>query len=180
MSSSTLKPRSARRTDLRAFQNELVSRMMMPAAVEGVVSQLGFSAGGERWLCHLLQTEEVLVPSPITPVPLTQPWFLGLTNVRGNLYSVIDFSSFLGKAPVTHNTEARLVLLSRSTGAVNVALLAQQVYGLRSVKGFAPTGQGAQDKMWNVQNWMDAEGHVWREMDLVKLAQDSEFQHIGR
>ncbi|MCL2309919.1 MAG: chemotaxis protein CheW [Proteobacteria bacterium] len=180
MSSSTLKPRSAKRTDLRAFQNELVSRMMAPTAVEDMVSQLGFAAGGERWLCRLQQTEEVLVSPPITPVPLTQPWFLGLTNVRGNLYSVIDFSLFLGKAPTAHNAEARLVLLSRSTGAVNTALLVQQVYGLRSVKGFAPTGQGTQDKVWNVQNWMDAEGHVWHEANLSKLAQDSEFQHIGR
>jgi twitching motility protein PilI len=180
MSPATPKSRSAKRTDLRAFQNELVSRMMLPATVEGVVSQLGFSAGSERWLCRLQQTEEVLVSPPITSVPMTQPWFLGLTNVRGNLYSVIDFSSFLGKAPVTHNTETRLVLLSRNTGAVNAALLVQQVYGLRSVKGFAPTGQGAQDKVWNVQNWMDAEGHVWHEVDLGKLAQDSGFQHIGR
>ncbi|MDR2244320.1 MAG: chemotaxis protein CheW, partial [Burkholderiales bacterium] len=117
---------------------------------------------------------------PIAPVPLTQAWFLGLTNVRGNLYSVIDFSSFCGKAPVVHNTETRLMLLSRSTGAINAALLVQQVYGLRSVKGFAPTGQGAQDKTWNIQNWMDAEGHVWHEVDLGKLAQDSVFQHIGR
>ncbi|MDR2016018.1 MAG: chemotaxis protein CheW [Burkholderiales bacterium] len=180
MSFSTQKPRPAKRTNLRAFQNELVSRMMAPATVEGVMSQLGFSAGNERWLCHLNQTEEVLVSPPITPVPLTQPWFLGLTNVRGNLYSVIDFSLFLGKAPVIHNTEARLVLLSRTTGAINAALLVQQVYGLRSVKGFAPTGQSAQDKMWSIQNWMDAEGNAWHEVDLNKLAQDSEFQHIGR
>jgi twitching motility protein PilI len=180
MSSSTRKPRSAKRTNLRTFQNELVSRMMAPVAAEGVVSQLGFSAGNTRWLCHLHQTEEVLVSPPITPVPLTQPWFLGLTNVRGNLYSVIDFSLFLGQAPVTHNTEARLVLLSRSTGAINAALLVQQVYGLRSVKGFAPTGQSAQDKMWRTQNWMDAEGNAWYEVDLSKLVQDSVFQHIGR
>ena len=25
-------------------------------------------------------------------VPLTQPWFLGIANIRGNLYSVIDFA----------------------------------------------------------------------------------------
>ncbi|MDR0769858.1 MAG: chemotaxis protein CheW [Burkholderiales bacterium] len=180
MSFSTLKSRPTRRTNLRAFQNELVSRMMAPTAMEGVVSQLGFSAANERWLCRLQQTEEVMVPPPITAVPLTQPWFLGLTNVRGNLYSVIDFSLFLGKAPVVHNPEARLLLLSRSTGAINTALLIQQVFGLRSVKGFAPTGQAAQDKTWSVQNWMDAEGHTWHEMDLSKLVQDSGFQHIGR
>ncbi len=180
MGSSTLKSRSAKRTNLRAFQNELVSRMMAPAAVESVASQLGFAAGDRRWLCHLQQTEEVLVSPPVTPVPLTQPWFLGLTNVRGNLYSVIDFSLFLGKPPVVPNAEARLVLLSRSTGAINAALLVQQVYGLRSVKGFAPTGQDAQDRAWSVQNWMDAEGNAWHEVDLNKLVQDSEFQHIGR
>ncbi|MDR2711115.1 MAG: chemotaxis protein CheW [Burkholderiales bacterium] len=180
MSTPTPKPHSVKRTNLQAFQNELVSRMMAPAAMEGVVSQLGFAAGEGRWLCRLQQTEEVLVSPPITPVPLTQPWFLGLTNVRGNLYSVIDFSLFLGKAPALPGADTRLVLLSRSTGATNAALLVQRVYGLRSVKGFAPTGQGAQDKAWNVQNWMDAEGHAWHEVDLGKLAQDAEFQHIGR
>ncbi|MCL2871383.1 MAG: chemotaxis protein CheW [Betaproteobacteria bacterium] len=179
-SPSSLKPRSAKRTNLRTFQNELVSRMMAPTATEGVESQLGFVAGDERWLCRLQQTEEVLTTPPITPVPLTQPWFLGLTNVRGNLYSVVDFSSFLGKPLLVHNADTRLLLLSRSTGAINAALLVQRVYGLRSVKGFAPTGQGAQDKAWNVQHWMDAEGHTWHEMDLSKLVQDSEFQHIGR
>ena len=34
---------------------------------------------------------------PIANVPLTQPWFRGLANIRGNLYSVIDFAGFLGR-----------------------------------------------------------------------------------
>ena len=34
----------------------------------------------------------------IATVPLTQPWFLGVANIRGNLYSVVDFAGFVGRA----------------------------------------------------------------------------------
>ena len=37
---------------------------------------------------------------PITPVPLTRPWFRGVANVRGNLYSVVDFAAFVGVGAV--------------------------------------------------------------------------------
>ena len=34
------------------------------------------------------------------PVPLTHSWFRGVANVRGNLYSVVDFSAFQGGEPI--------------------------------------------------------------------------------
>ena len=34
------------------------------------------------------------MPEPV-PVPLTKPWFLGVANVRGGLYGMIDFGAFL-------------------------------------------------------------------------------------
>jgi twitching motility protein PilI len=40
--------------------------------------------------------------------PLTQPWFLGLANIRGNLYSVVDLAGFLGRETVVpHGTSGQ-------------------------------------------------------------------------
>ena len=52
--------------------------------------------GGDNWFVALHQVSEVIPVPPTVPVPLTQPWFRGVANVRGNLYSMVDFSAFQG------------------------------------------------------------------------------------
>ncbi len=64
-------------------------------------SKLGLQVGDDRWLVDLADAGEVIPVPPITAVPLTRPWFAGVANIRGNLYSVVDFAAFLGGAPVT-------------------------------------------------------------------------------
>ena len=54
---------------------------------------------------------EVIPVPPITPVPLTRPWFKGATNIRGNLFSVVDFPAFLGGAAVALTEQSRLLLV---------------------------------------------------------------------
>ena len=85
----------AARLDLRSFQQELATRLAAKTAAQVESSRLGFSCGDERWLIRLSDAGEVIAVPPIVPVPLTKPWFLGLANIRGNLFSVIDFPQFL-------------------------------------------------------------------------------------
>ena len=50
-----------------------------------------------------------VVPSPsILALPLTRTWFCGLSNVRGNLYSVVDLRAFLGGPPTEIGPDCRL------------------------------------------------------------------------
>src|SRR5271165_1913676 len=87
-----------RRTRLREFQSQLVERMQ--AARTGVdtrISQLGVMIGQRRWLLSLQEAGEIVSVGAITKVPLTQDWFLGLSNIRGNLISVVDFANFQGE-----------------------------------------------------------------------------------
>ncbi len=83
---------------LRDYQRELAERLR---GGEGgrTSSKLGMQVGRESWLVDLADAGEVIPVPPITPVPLTRPWFRGVTNIRGNLYSVVDFPAFLGGAP---------------------------------------------------------------------------------
>ena len=78
----------------------------------GVVAARASNARGERWLIRLADAGEVIAVPPIVPVPLTQRWFLGIANIRGNLFSVIDFAAFLGRESVVQGALARLILLS--------------------------------------------------------------------
>src|SRR5205814_5787231 len=85
------------RIDLQSFQQELANRLASKTAAQVESSRLGLACGGERFLIRLGDAAEVVAVPPIATVPLTQPWFLGLANVRGNLYSVVDLAAFVGR-----------------------------------------------------------------------------------
>src|SRR6185295_14620547 len=83
------------RLSLRDYQRELAERLRQADSARSA-SKLGVQVGAQSWLVDLVEAGEVLPVPPITAVPLTRAWFRGVANVRGNLYSVVDFAAFLG------------------------------------------------------------------------------------
>ena len=123
----------ARRLRLREFQAQLVERMQAArTGVDTQVRQLGVAIGAQCWLLNLKEAGEIVTVGAITQVPLTQPWFLGLTNLRGNLISVVDLAHWMGQAPTVIDKESRIVAFGPSLG-FNSALLVKRVMGLRNV-----------------------------------------------
>src|SRR5690349_3460346 len=100
----------AEKLSLRDYQRDLAQRLR---AADGtrVASLLALQVGQEGWLVDLTDAGEVLPVPAMTPVPLTKGWFRGMANIRGNLYSVADFSAYLGGAPVVQTEQSRLLLL---------------------------------------------------------------------
>jgi twitching motility protein PilI len=172
----------AARIDMRSFQQELANRLASKTAAQVESSRLGLACGGERWLIRLVDAAEVVAVPPIAAVPLTQSWFLGLANIRGNLYSVVDFAGFLGReAVIPHGTggQSRLILFGPRTGDLRVGIVVQSVLGLRNVAELAPRSPAAEAPTWYAQRWMDAEGGAWQELDLARLAEDPVFLRVG-
>jgi twitching motility protein PilI len=102
----------ARRTGLREFQLSVAERLRTASSRTAVASKLGFQVGADNWFVSLHQVSEV-VPIPASvPVPLTHSWFRGVANVRGNLYSLVDFSAFQGGEPIATGMERRVILVS--------------------------------------------------------------------
>src|SRR5688572_32936330 len=100
----------AQRISLRDYQRELAERLRLADSARSA-SKLGLEAGTESWLVDLADAGEVIPVPAITPVPLTRPWFRGMANIRGNLFSVVDFGAFLGAAAVAQGEQSRLLLL---------------------------------------------------------------------
>ena len=166
------------RLDLRSFQQELATRLASKTAAQVESSRLGIACGSERWLIRLGDAGEVIAVPPIVPVPLTRPWFLGLANIRGNLHSVVDFRAFLGGEPIVPDNLARLILLSVRAGEQSCGVLVERVLGLRNLAQFKPA-PAVDAPSWHVQRWVDADGEVWQEIDLRKLARDPAFLQVG-
>jgi twitching motility protein PilI len=169
--------------DLRAFQQELATRLSSKTAAQVESSRLGLSFGGENWLVRLADAGEVVAVPAIAAVPLTQPWFLGITNIRGNLYGVVDFAAFRGLPASTAakgaGGQARLLLFGARAGELRAGVVVTRVVGLRNLAEFAPAAPRVDAPAWYGQRWMDADGVAWQEIDLARLARDPAFLQIG-
>lgn len=179
--SSVTKPDiGARHIRLREFQAQLVERMQ--AARSGAqehASRLGVMIGQTRWLLNLQEAGEIVSVGPITEVPLTQGWFLGLTNIRGNLISVIDFANFHGMAPTPIDKESRIVAFAPGL-SFNCGLLVSRVMGLRNVSDMEQHSEAdANFAPWAAQRYVDRESQVWTEINLSLIVQDPKFLQVG-
>ena len=95
----------ANREALRELQTRLASRLQT-AKVEGLsISWLAVRAGGNNYLFPLAQSGEIFPLSDIQVVPYARPWFLGVVNLRGGLYGVVDLVAFIGKERASGRSE---------------------------------------------------------------------------
>ena len=178
---------AVRRTRLREFQAQLMDRMQ--EAQRGTqlrVSQLGIMIGQSRYLLDLREAGEIVSAGHMVKVPLTKDWYLGLSNVRGNLTSVVDLARFDGGQATVLDSSCRVVAFAPSL-AFNSGLLVSQVLGLRNSSEMeaevsADTNEGStglEHKPWIVAVHRDQDGKLWSELSLSMLVQNQEFLHVG-
>jgi twitching motility protein PilI len=167
-----------RRTGLREFQLSVAERLRTAATRAALSSKLGFQVGGANWFVALHQVSEVIPMPSFVPVPLTQPWFRGVANVRGNLYSIVDFSAFQGGEPAAGGTERRVILVSDKLVA-GAGLLVSRMLGLRNPEHFTAAERPAGAPDWVGAVFRDASGATWNELDLSRLAHERRFLEVG-
>jgi twitching motility protein PilI len=168
----------AKKISLREFQQGLVSRIQNATEATVTSARLGVQAGPENWLLELTDASEVVPLPRLTPAPLTQPWFCGVANVRGNLYSVVDFSAYQGYESTPQNVDSRLLLVNNRYLS-NSALLVSRMLGLRSVEDFTRLARAPDAKPWVAAEYRDKSGASWKQLDLRKLVEDPEFLQVG-
>jgi twitching motility protein PilI len=173
--------RAARRARLRDYQAHLMDRMRVARSGAGShVNQLAVVIGGSRFLLNLKQAGEIMTIAPIMPVPLTRDWFLGLSNVRGNLIGIIDLGLFHGQGRTTIDKDSRIVAFAPALG-FNCGLLVSRVLGLRSSADMTLKNQSvpADNASWLTRQYVDREAQDWTELDLFLITQDPRFLHVG-
>lgn len=162
-----------RRTRLRDYQTQLLARVQ--AAQSGAaqaVHQLGVSIGGQRYLLELTEAGEIVPPVALARVPRTQPWYLGLANIRGSLLGVIDLARYLDPNHGAAGPDARFLSLSPRLG-LKCALLVTQVHGLRRADTMTPDTGGSAMRL------LDVDGQAWTPLSLAALVQEERFLQVG-
>lgn len=176
----------AKRISLREFQQSLSERLVSARRGEGGQALLGIESGaedipgGSRWLVDLADSGEVVPLPQLTPAPLTKPWFAGIANIRGVLYSVVDFSAWRGGAATPLNAQSRLLLVGARHG-INSALLVRRALGLRPQLQMHAAGEHRLDDSlpWLGGRFTDAQDMTWTQLRIPALLADPNYLDIA-
>ena len=178
----------ANREALRELQSRLATRLQA-ARTEGVrLSWLGVEAAGRHYLFPLHQSGEIFPWESAHPVPYTHPWFLGVANLRGSLFGVIELAGFVGQTgaavdavpPVEAARPDQYLVALNAALEVNCALLVERLVGLKSVESFASSAAPKDaDPSYFGNLYSDSNGQGWQEINLQLLSQLPRFLSIS-
>jgi twitching motility protein PilI len=155
----------------------------IPEQIEapGLWRAIGFRVGERQFVSGIDEISEILMsPPPVTSIPATQPWLLGVANVRGNLIALVDLKQFLFEQR-THVTGRARVLVVRQSGG-NVGLLVDELLGQRNLTDADRTGaEGEADARlarYVTENVTLGAARLGR-FSMVELTRAPDFQHAG-
>ncbi|MBS0576797.1 MAG: purine-binding chemotaxis protein CheW [Proteobacteria bacterium] len=150
------------------------------ADVPGHWRGVGFAIGGRRLVAGFDEVVEVIRMPVVTHVPGTQPWMLGVANVRGTLLPVVDLKQFLeGERTVVY--EGQRVMVVRQGGG-NVAVLIDQLFGQRtfndSHKADVAVGEDGRYGHFIKQVYRVG-GNDWAVFSMAMLTRTPEFRQAA-
>ena len=163
--------------DLRGYQEGILSRLKLAAEQTGDTrsSYLGVVIGERKVLVNLLEISETLPMLNLQAVPLTKPWFLGVANVRGNLYSINDLAQVIGETPTKLSSSTRLMLVNNDLSN-NVGLVVDRLIGLRNTADMKKKKlKQASAFCMKAFEYTDSAAEVWQELDCYQLVKSAEF-----
>lgn len=168
---------------LLELQERLASKMNQKQSVEATAAWLAVEAGAERLLLPLALSGQISGLQSLQSVSYTKPWFIGVSNIRGQIFAVVDIAAFMTgeTTPISQDMarrNARLVVFNPDL-EINCALLVSKLQGLKSPGDFAEYKEAsAGDASYLLGEYTDKNGEKWKELDLQSLAVLDDFLSI--
>jgi len=72
---------------------------------------LAFQLGAHKYIIPIADVSEVLTVKDLTTIPRSPPWLVGISNVRGNLITLLDIHEFVFGVPMKGKYDSKRMLL---------------------------------------------------------------------
>jgi purine-binding chemotaxis protein CheW len=149
--------------------------------LDGDVERLvAFTIGRDRYAVGIPQVVEVARIPPITPVPNVPAWVRGVTNLRGDVISIVDLSAFLGHPPIASGS-GRMLVASRPTEGIVIGLLVDRVDEIVSMvpeQLLPPAGPLDGPLAPHLRGVLTAGGPVTAVLDLDRFLQSPDIRRF--
>jgi purine-binding chemotaxis protein CheW len=98
---------------------------------QGEIELLSFRFGGEEYAVPVAAVREVLKLVPLTIVPNTPDYILGVTSLRGTMLPIIDLCKRFGITPSARDEKTRIVVVN--SNEEDAGLMADRVTGVLKI-----------------------------------------------
>lgn len=118
----------------RLYELELRASGLTDAADEMVAGErdmLLVQVGATRAAFEVAVVDEVVPAAALSALPETQPWILGLLNLRAEVIPVLDVAARVARRQRTLDLEDRIVVVKH--GGNRVGLVVQAVFGVETL-----------------------------------------------
>ncbi len=162
----------------RSFAHVVASADQVQAP--GLWRGIAFRVGTRRLMSSITEVSEILPVLHHTSVPGTQPWLLGVVNVRGTLVPLVDLRGYIegGRTPL--GDTSRMLVARHGSNAIG--LLVEEVLGQRNL-----TAENDPLRLENdAANWarfvpahFDLDGKLWGVFSMAALVAAPDFLHAA-
>jgi purine-binding chemotaxis protein CheW len=97
---------------------------------------LEFELNEERYAIDITMVREVVEMLPITPLPRTPPYVVGIINLRGEVTHIIDLSILLGERPKKDRSSQKIIIIpSNVTNGEHIGIIVDNVQSVTEIQG---------------------------------------------
>ena len=146
-----------------------------------VIQLVTFRLKDETYGINVMQVQEVLRVSEITPVPGSPAYVLGIINLRGNVVTVIDTRIRFGLNCTEPDDASRIVIIESDQQVVGILVdSVAEVVELRQSDIDSAPSIGSEDSARYIQGVASREEDLLIVVDLNKLLSDQEWSAVAR
>lgn len=92
-----------------------------------------FGLAEAHYALAMANVTEIQRPPPITVIPKVPAWLLGVTNLRGEIVSVVDLRAFLGMETIPYEQSSRFIVVRSLQQEMTTSLVVDRVAGVRTL-----------------------------------------------
>ncbi len=145
-----------------------------------VIQWVTFKLADENYGIAVMQVQEVLRVTEITPVPGAPHYVLGIINLRGNVVTVIDTRTRFGLPRKEVDDISRIIIIESGEHVVGLLVdsVAEVVY-LRASEIESAPNVGNEESARYIQGVHSQDGNLLILVDVNKLLTEEEWQDMS-
>jgi len=142
---------------------------------------LTFFLSSEEYGVEILKVQEIIGRMPITPVPLTSSYILGVINLRGKIHPIMDLNVKFGMEKTQITDETCIIIIKTAT--LMMGILVDRVYEVINMASEdienAPSF-GADVNTEYLLGMGKTGGRICLLLDIEKVIMDSDIIHMKK
>lgn len=100
--------------DVFAKQQKQLDNSELQSDSENIIQLIGFVVGTEEFAVPILNVKEIIKPIDFTRVPGTPDYVMGVFNLRGNVYPLINLCMKFGLPPNKQDIDTRYLVVNHN------------------------------------------------------------------